>query len=451
MSTSRTHALTRDCLGSIAMCKSFRALKNMNMWLKSSVILLLMFIPTVSFLYLQQGVSVALLLVLVGVPSALAVAVALSVNRQMTRQLKAITRLFDQVGIGDYAARAEVLSEDELGSMANALNYMLDNTLTLIPSQEECDAMQAATRKLQEEVAELHQLRAIVARMQEAALQVGASAHEMQAEAEYLAQGSTAQTAHIMDNLVAMDAMALAIQRVSDHTALSAQVAEQALAQTRKGARAVQNTIEALDRTRAEVEETVARITTLGERSVEVSTIVQLMGDIADRTSVLALNAAIEAALAGEAGQGLVVVAADVERLAQRAADATRQAGGLLQTIQTEMHKAVTAIAASTREVGQGVQVANQAGQALGEVERVSVRLADLIQSSALVAQQQARDSESLSQAMREMTEVTQQTAAGTRQTAVSMSNLATLAGELQASVSIFQLPAHTNGHQEVA
>ena len=437
------------------MCKSFRAWKNMNMWLKSSVILLLMFIPTVSSLYVflssQQGVSMALLLVLVGVPSALAVAVALSVNRQMTRQLKAITRLFEQVGIGDYAARAEVLSEDELGSMANALNYMLDNTLTLIPSQKECEAMQAATRKLHEEVAEFHQLRAIVARMQEAALQVGASAHEMQAEAEYLAQGNTAQTAHIMDNLVAMDAMALAIQRVSDHTALSAQVAEQALAQTRKGARAVQNTIEALDRTRAEVEETAARITTLGERSLEVSTIVQLMGDIADRTSVLALNAAIEAALAGEAGQGLVVVAADVERLAQRAADATRQAGGLLQTIQTEMHRAVTAIAASTREVGQGVQVANQAGQALGEVERVSVRLADLIQSSALVAQQQARDSESLSQAMREMTEVTQQTAVGTRQTAVSISNLAALAGELQASVSIFQLPAHTNGHQEVA
>jgi len=410
-----------------------------------------MFIPTVSFLYLQQGVSVALLLVLVGVPSALAVAVALSVNRHMTRQLKAITRLFDQVGLGDYAARAEVLSEDELGAMAKALNHMLDNTLTLIPSQEECAAMQAATRKLQEEVAELHQLRAIVARMQEAALQVGASAHEMQTEAEYLAQGSTTHTAHIMDNLVAMDAMALAIQRVSDHTALSAQVAEQALAQTRKGARAVQNTIEALDRTRAEVEETAARITTLGERSVEVSTIVQLMGDIADRTSVLALNAAIEAALAGEAGQGLVVVAADVERLAQRAADATRQAGGLVQTIQTEMHRVVTAIAESTREVGQGVQVAKQAGQALGEVERVSVRLAELIQSIALVARQQAHGSKSLSQTMRDMTEVTQQTATETRQTAVSISNLATLAGELQASVSIFKLPAHTNGYQEVA
>ena len=111
----------------------------------------------------------------------------------------------------------------------------------------------------------------------------------------------------------------------------------------------------------------------------------------------------------------------------------------------------VTAIAESTREVGQGVQVANQAGQALGEVERVSVRLADLIQSTALVARQQACGSESLSQAMREMTEVTQQTAAGTRQTAVSMSNLAALAGELQASVSIFQLSAHTNGHQTVA
>src|SRR5262249_33713051 len=148
---------------------------------------------------------------------------------------------------------------------AKALNRMLDNTLMLIPSQEECEAMQATIQELQEEVAESQQLQAVVAQVHEATLQVGASAHEMQATAEALAQGSTAQAAHLMDSSVAMDAMALAIQRVSDHTALSAQVAEQALDQARKGTRAVQNIIEAFDQTRAEVEETTARITTLGE------------------------------------------------------------------------------------------------------------------------------------------------------------------------------------------
>ena len=130
----------------------------------------------------------------------------------------------------------------------------------------------------------------------------------------------------------------------------------------------------------------------------------QRIGDIADRISVLTLNAAIEAALVGEAGQGFAVVAAEVERLAKRAVEATtKQTGGLVQTIQAETHEAVTAIRASTREVEQGMQVANQVGQALGEVERVSVRLAEFMQSISLTAQRQAQGSESLSQAMRRL------------------------------------------------
>jgi twitching motility protein PilJ len=115
------------------------------------------------------------------------------------------------------------------------------------------------------------------------------------------------------------------------------------------------------------------------------------------------------------------------------------------------MRQTVTAIHASTREVGQGMQVANQAGQALGEVERVSIRLAEFIQSISLTAQQQAHGSESLSQAIREIAKVTGQTAAETQQTALSISSLATLVGELRASVNIFKLPAHTNGQQEAA
>jgi twitching motility protein PilJ len=297
----------------------------------------------------------------------------------------------------------------------------------------------------------IHELRTVVARVQEGTLQMGATANKIQATAEYLAQGSMAQAEHIMDKSTAIDEMALAIQRVADNATLSAQVAEQALAHARKGTSAVQTTIVALDKMRAEVEATVAHITTLGEHSREIGTIVQHIGDIADRISVLTLNAAIEAALAGEAGQGFAVVAAEVERLAKRAADATRQTVGLVQAMQTEMRQTVTAIHASTREVGQGMQVANQAGQALGEVERVSIRLAEFIQSISLTAQQQAHGSESLSQAIREIAKVTGQTAAETQQTALSISSLATLAGELRASVNIFKLPAHTNGQQEAA
>jgi twitching motility protein PilJ len=463
------------------MSQSFREWQNMKIWIKSSAIILLMCIPSVSLLSLllsSHQASQALLLVLVGVPTALAVTLALRVNRQMLRQLKAITRLFEQIGMGDYTARAAVLSEDELGTIASSLNRMLNHMLTLIRSQEDYEALQAAIWKLHAEVAEvatgdltieaeatsempgaiaepfnamIHELRTVVVRVQEGTLQMGATANKIQATAEYLAQGSMAQAEHIMDKSSAIDEMALAIQRVADNATLSAQVAEQALAHARKGTSAVQTTIAALDKMRAEVEATVAHITTLGEHSREIGTIVQHIDDIADRISVLTLNAAIEAALAGEAGQGFAVVATEVERLAKRATDATRQTIGLVQTMQTEMHQTVTAIHTSTREVGQGMQVANQAGQALSEVERVSIRLAEFIQSISLTAQRQAHGSESLSQAMREIAEVTGQTAAETQQAALSISSLATLAGELRASVNIFKLPAHINGQQEAA
>jgi twitching motility protein PilJ len=201
-----------------------------------------------------------------------------------------------------------------------------------------------------------------------------------------------------------------------------------------------------MQRMRTQVQETAKRIKRLGERSQEIGDIVQLIGDIADRTSILALNAAIQAARAGEAGRAFTVVAEEVERLADRAANATRQIANLVHTIQSETNEAVLAMEGNTQEVVQGSQLADQAGQALGEIESVSAQLAELIQSISMAASQQARGSENLSKAMGEISEVTQQTAAGTQQAALSIGNLAALADELRASVSTFKLPVSTNG-----
>src|SRR5262249_17476127 len=230
--------------------------------------------------------------------------------------------------------------------------------------------------------------------------------------AEHLAHGSTMQATQIVESSAALDEMTVSIQDVSEHATQSATVAEQALANAKQGARVVQNTIQGMQRIRTQAQETAARIKQLGERSQEINEIVQLIGDIADRTSVLALNASIEAALAGEAGQGFAIVAQEVERLAQRATAATRQIASLVTTIQGETTAAVTAMEDSTHEVVQGSHLADQAGQALGEIESVSAHLADLIQSISLAAKQQARGSENLSKAMGEISEVTQQMAA---------------------------------------
>jgi methyl-accepting chemotaxis protein len=405
---------------------------------------------------------------------ALIAVVGFIADYNITTPIGHIMDLFSQIGMGNYEARAEVTTGDELGTLSTSLNAMLDNTLTLIQTREERDAMQASIMKLLDEVSGvaegdltaeaevtaditgtiadsfnfmIGQLRDIISGVQEATLQVSSSANEIQTTAEHLAQGSEAQAAQIADTSAAVEEMAVSIQQVSENAALSATVGQQALTNAQQGTKVVQDTIEGMNRIRNQVQETAKRIKRLGESSQEIGEIVQLIGDIADRTSILALNASIQAAMAGEAGRGFAVVAEEVERLAERSTEATKQITTLIRTIQNETNEAVAAMEVTTQEVVAGSQLADQAGQSLSEIEGVSNRLAELIQSISLASKQQARGSETLAMSMDEMAEVTQQTAAGTKQAAVSINSLAFLADELRASVSAFKLPGG-DGHE---
>ncbi len=405
------------------------------------------------------------------------------IARLILSQVDNLTNLFSQIGMGDFDARAEVLSQDELGDLTISMNAMLDNTLSLIQSSEEREQMQNAIMKLLEEISGvadrdltveaevtadmtgaiadsfnmmIAQLREIISDVQDTTLQVSASANEVQATAEHLANGSEEQATQIVDTSAAIDEMAVSIQQVSENAALSAKVGEQATANAQQGAEAVNNTIEGMNRIREQVQETAKRIKRLGESSQEIGEIVQLIGDIADRTSILALNASIQAAMAGEAGRGFAVVAEEVERLAERSTEATKQIDNLIRTVQNETYEAVAAMETMTNEVVTGSELAQEAGQALTEIETVSSRLSELIQSISLASKQQARGSETLARSMNDIAEVTQQTAAGTKQAAVSINNLAVLADNLRSSVSTFKLPGSngansSNGQGEYA
>jgi twitching motility protein PilJ len=403
----------------------------------------------------------------------IAVALVVIVSRGITGQVDNITELFSRVGIGDFDARARVLSTDELGQMTANLNAMLDTVLSLVQTQEERDALQNSITKLLEEVSDvavgdltveaevtadatgaiadsfnlmIGQLREIISNVQQTTFEVSYQAHEVRMTAEFLSEGSELQATQIVDTSAAIDEMAVSIQQVSENAALSSSVAEQALLNARRGARAVQDTIEGMHRIRDQVHETARRIERLGDSTKQISEIVQLIGDIADRTSILALNASIQAAMAGEAGRGFAVVAEEVESLAERATSATRQIAGLVKTIQGETGETVIAMQESSQEVTRGSELADQAGQALGEIQSVSDQLAALIQSITQAAQQQARGSEAVAQSMGDIAQVTQQTAVSTRQAAASINQLASLADGLRGSVSTFILP-NTNGH----
>ncbi len=394
--------------------------------------------------------------------------VASFVTRGITRQVNNLTSLFDRIEVGDYQTRAAVLSGDELGQMTTAVNTTLDRTLTLIQSSDEKEQIQKSIMKLLDEVggvadgdlrkdAEvsadmtgaiadsfnymIEQLRGIIGNVQLATLQVSSAANQIHTSAGHLADGSEHQAEQIVTTSAAIDEMAASIRQVSENAATSSAVAQQALTTAKQGNTAVRNTIDGMGRIREQAQETAKRIKRLGETSQEIGQIVQLIDDIADRTSILALNASIQAAAAGEAGRGFAVVAEEVERLAIRSTDATKKIAALVKAIQGETNEAVNAMEKSIQEVVGGSKVAQDAGRSLEEIETVSAKLADLIQQITLASKQQARGSEALAKNMGDISQITQQTASGTKQTAESVNSLARLADELRNSVSAFKLP----------
>jgi methyl-accepting chemotaxis protein/regulator of replication initiation timing len=391
-----------------------------------------------------------------------------ALSRTFTRQTDAITEMLAQIGIGNFAARADVLTDDELGQVAISLNAMCDNTLSLIQTRDERDQIQAAVQQLKEEVAiiangdltreaevsddltggiaesinhMIHQLRTIIGNIHEAATQVTNSAGEIQETTDRVRAGAEQQSTQILRTSADIQQMTVSIQQVSAHTEDAAKVAGKARENALQGTLAVRNTIQGMDRIRDQVQETAKRIKRLGETSQEVGEIVQLIGDLADRTSILALNASIQAAMAGEAGKGFAVVAEEVERLAERANQATRQIESLIKSIQSETAGAISSMEDCTRDVVEGSQLASQAGHALDEIDHVSRELSELILSMTAAARDQARGASALSLAMTNIADVTRETVADTRMAAESVGNLSLLADALQESVAAFRLP----------
>ena len=155
---------------------------------------------------------------------------------------------------------------------------------------------------------------------------------------------------------------------------------------------------------------------------------------------MLALNAAIQAASAGEAGSGFSVVAEEVQRLADRSAEAAKQIGALIRTIQTDTQDAVSAMEKSTQGVVEGTKLSDAAGTALADIGRVSRQLSELIERIAGSTATQADSAGGVSQSIQRILAVTEQTSQGTRQAAQSIGQLATLARELKSSVARFRV-----------
>lgn len=334
-------------------------------------------------------------------------------DEETTRNQEAIIELLDEIQElqdGDLTVQASV-GEAFTGAIADAFNSAIES------------------------------LRSLVLTINETSVQVSSAAQQTQATAMHLAEASDHQAHQITAASAAINEMAVSIDQVSNNASDSSKVAQKSVELASKGADTVRRTIDAMDQIREQIQETSKRIKRLGESSQEIGNIVELINDIADQTNILALNASIQAAMAGEAGRGFAVVADEVQRLAERSSNATKQIEALVKTIQTDTNEAVISMEQSTAGVVNGARLAEEAGDALHEIESVSTNLAGLIQSISETARQQANAAANISDTMNVIQEITSQTSAGTNETATSIGNLADLANELRNSVAGFKLP----------
>jgi twitching motility protein PilJ len=330
------------------------------------------------------------------------------------RNQQAILKLLDEMASladGDLTVQATV-SEDITGAIADSVNYAVE-----------------ALRKL-------------VATINQSAIQVDSAARQSQALAAHLGKASSAQTKQIGSATESIAAMAASTEEVSGNAERAADVARHSVDVAHKGGEAVRRTIDGMNTIRETIQETSKRIKRLGESSQEIGNMVELISDIAEQTNILALNASIQASMAGEAGRGFAVVADEVQRLAERAATATKQIEVLVRTIQADTNEAVASMERSTTDVVGGALLAENAGAALGEIEQVSNQIASLVQNISGSSRSQSLAAQNISRNTQVLREISVQTSDATSATAQAIVKLADLAAALRKSVAGFRLPA---------
>ncbi len=333
-------------------------------------------------------------------------------ERENRGNQEAILRLLNEMGNladGDLTVQASV-TEDITGAIADSINFTIDELRTLVKGIN--DATDEVTR----------------------------ATVDAQAISNRLFESSQRQNREIRQASSSVLAMAQSINEVSESASQSARVAGQSRAAAEKGGQAVQNQIAGMNEIRSQIQDTAKRIKRLGESSLEIGEIVELIANITEQTNVLALNAAIQAASAGEAGRGFQVVAEEVQRLAERSAEATKQIDAIVKMIQSDTQDAIAAMERSTEGVVEGTKLSDAAGQALEEIRQVSNELAELIDNISAQTQKQSASVSDVTQGMQGILRITEETSEGTKQTNVSIGQLTRLAAELRSSVAGFKV-----------
>jgi methyl-accepting chemotaxis protein len=387
-------------------------------------------------------------------------------SKRVLKPTEELAKFSERFGAGDARARAEVDSQDEFGFIAENCNRAVAKVAHATTNQQAQDSLQRSITDLLNTINQvargdltirgkvtndalgnvvdsvnfmLDNFTKVLERVRKAAIDVSASANQILNAADDMTAGATQQDQEITNTSSAVEELTVSMKQVSNNAEASAEAARRALDAAEQGNRAVSDTLEGMQRIRSSVQATAKKIKSLGDRSLEISEIINVINDITEQTNLLALNAAIEAARAGEAGRGFAVVADEVRKLAEHSRSATKDIAALIKAIQAETNEAVVVMEEGTREVEVGAGLADQAGKALEAISSVVRQSAELVQEISLASKQQVRGTEGVANAMQIISGITRQTTQGARQTASTVGNMVKLSDQLNEALAQFR------------
>jgi methyl-accepting chemotaxis protein len=412
--------------------------------------------------------NILLKIIYVGIGSLLALSIiTVFLAAIIIAPVRDLMRVAEALGSGDLSMKANVKSGDELGQLGTTLNNTIDRLQGLVQTEADRDKMQHQVMDLLSIVSGaaegdltvkaevtadalgsvadafnlmINGLTALVSQASNVAHEIQSSTGDILQASERMRRGAEQQTAQIQSASGAVNEMSHTIQRMAENAEAATQASLRATQAAVKGGSSVAETIKGMQRIRAAVQTTGKKIKGLGERSLEIGAIIEVINEIATQTNLLALNAAIEAARAGEQGRGFAVVADEVRKLAERAARATKDITSLIKGIQVETSEAVTVMEEGTREVEEGTKLADQAGAALREIEQIVKQTSGLVTDITNSAANQVKVSESVVTSMDSISKLTQETTVGVRDTVETINRLADLSKRLTDALGRFKL-----------
>lgn len=267
-------------------------------------------------------------------------------------------------------------------------------------------------------------------------------AEQINLASQTMTKGASRQAVEVSQATQIAEQMALKMREVSRDAANAAEAARNTEASAVDGQRSVEDVIGGMESLRQNVQAGAKKMKGLGDRSMEITTIVSTINRISEQTNMLALNAAIEAARAGEHGRGFSVVAEEVRKLAERTASATSEIEKLVKAIHVETNETVAAIEQQTQIVEQEAQVVGNAGVSLRKIREVSTRSAELVATITAIANAEAERTRQVVVTMTQIQQIATATEQGASGTLDTVGQLLQMSTRLSDSVARFRVAA---------